>query len=169
MTILELVRHTKQDSWSADLTASGAQRIPRFRPANQPTSVSFLTATGTDAHPLGSQDMPWLADLTHEIWSYLELAPNWDSYGGGPVRSEIAQAAIQVARLMALIGFSRPDSCPESSGGVLMEWECADRALTVELEASGEFSFSYESPGTRESEGDFVDFVSLLNSGLQPI
>lgn len=129
----------------------------------------IVTATGTGARPVRSQDIPWLADLTDEIRSYLEIAPNWDSYGGGPVRSEVAEAAVQVARLMALIGFSRPDSCPESSGGILMEWQCADRALTVELEDNGELSFSYCSPGAREMEGDFEDLVSLLDSGLQPI
>ena len=101
--------------------------------------------------------------------SYVELAPNWDSYGGGPVQRETAADAVDIAILMALYGFSRPDTCPQSSGGVLMEWECADRALVLELDGNGELTFVYESPGHPETEGSFEDFVSLLNSGLQPI
>ena len=50
-----------------------------------------------------------------------------------------------------------------------MEWESADRALTVDLHGNDGFSFAYESPGEPELEGDFEDFVSLLNAGLPPI
>ena len=41
--------------------------------------------------------------------SYLELFPDWDSYGGGPVRKEIVDWAVLIAEIMAAIGFSRPE------------------------------------------------------------
>ena len=100
--------------------------------------------------------------------SYSELASNWDSYGGGPVSTRVVDEAMVVAELMAIWGFSRPDVCPESSGGVLLEWQQSDRVLTVDFDGIEEFSFSYESPGEPETEGNFEDFVSLLNAGLQP-
>ena len=55
--------------------------------------------------------------------SYMELGPNWDSYGGGPARGEIVDGAVVIVEIMARIGFSRPDVSPESSGGILLEWE----------------------------------------------
>ena len=106
--------------------------------------------------------------------SYLELVFDWDSYGGGPARKEIVDWAVLVAEIMAEIGFSRPDVSPESSGGIILEWQQSNRVLTVDLDGIAEFSlsdgfsFAYESPGEPESEGNFEDFVSLLNAGLQP-
>ena len=169
MTTLQLVRNSRTDSWTTDLTDCGAARIQSFRPAVQPAPVPFLTARATQTSQVRPEEAPWLADIVDEIRSYVELAPNWDSYGGGPVRREIAEAAVEIARLMALYGFSRPDICPESSGGILMEWEYAERALAVDLNGNEGFSFAYESTGEPESEGDFADFVSLLNTDLQPI
>lgn len=62
---------------------------------------------------------------------------------------------------------ARPDICPQSSGGVLLEWQQTGRVLTVDLDGVEGFSFAYESPGV-ESEGGIEDFVSLLRAGLQP-
>ena len=101
--------------------------------------------------------------------SYLELASNWDSYGGGPVRGEIVDTAILIAEIMARFGFSRPVVCPEPSGGVLFEWEHSGRALAVDLDGNEGISFAYESSGEPESEGDFQDFMRLLSTGLQPL
>ena len=98
---------------------------------------------------------------------YLELAPNWDSYGGGPVRKEIVDMAILIVEIMARFGFSRPAVSPESSGGIFLEWEQSDRALSVDLDGNDGFSFAYESPGERELVGDIERFVSLL-AGVQP-
>ena len=113
-------------------------------------------------------DAPWLADVEEVMRSYLKLAPNWDSYGGVPVREEIVDLAVLIAGMMAGYGFSRPAICPESSGGVLMEWEQSDRALTVDLDRKEGFSFVYESLGGTELEGDIEHLVSLLSAGVQP-
>ena len=117
--------------------------------------------------PARSDEVHWLIDVTDEMRSYLTLAPDWDSYGGGPAPKEIVDMALLVAEIMARCGFSRPMVCPESSGGVLLEWEHANRVLTVDLDGIEGFSFAYESPGV-ESEGGVEDFVSLLRDGLQP-
>lgn len=99
--------------------------------------------------------------------SYLELAPNWDSYGGGPVRKETVDMAVLVAEVMARLGFSRPAVSPESSGGIFLEWEQSARTLSVDLDGNG-FSFAYEVPGEHERVGDIEYFVSLLATGVQP-
>lgn len=128
-----------------------------------------LGARAVTISPASSDEIRWLVDVTDEMRSYLTLAPDWDSYGAGPVRKEIVDVAILIAEIMARFGFSRPMVCPQSSGGVFLEWEYASRALTVDLDGNEGFSFSYESPGKPESKGDFQDLVSLLNSGLQPL
>ena len=53
-----------------------------------------------------------VTDVEGEMRSYLELVPDWDSYGGGPVRQEIVDWAALIAKIMAGIGFSRPDVSP---------------------------------------------------------
>ena len=119
--------------------------------------------------PARSNEVRWLADVADEMRSYLTLAPDWDSYGAGPVRKEVIDVAVVIAEMMARYGFSRPVVCPVPSGGVLLEWEHANRALTLAVDGNDEFSFAYESPGEPESEGDLRDLVSLLNAGLQPL
>ena len=67
------------------------------------------------------QGGPWLADIERQIRSFSELPRDWDSYGGGAVPQGIVEAAVGVAAIMSALGLSRPDACPESSGGVLLQ------------------------------------------------
>lgn len=93
------------------------------------------------------QPMPdrWIPEIREKMRGYLELPTNWDSYGGGPISNEVVAAAERFAELMAAIGFSRPKICPESSGGVLLEWQSPTQVLTVDFDETQVFSFSYES------------------------
>ena len=166
MTILEHVAESQVDSWRG-LTDSRRPRARRIQLSEQSAPVPFLTAPRTSIPPARSDEDHWLVDVTDEMRSYLTLVPDWDSYGGGPVRKRIADAALRIAEVLARTGFSRPDICPQSSGGVLLEWQQTGRVLTVDLDGVEGFSFAYESPGV-ESEGGIEDFVSLLRAGLQP-
>ncbi len=163
---LQHVVEPRTDSWTMGLTDS---RVFQGRISfTKQAASNFLTAPRPLTSPAPSHDIEWLADIKEEMRSYSKLAPDWDSYGGEPVQEDIVETAVQVARIMAICGFSRPEVCPESSGGVLLEWQQSDRALTVDLDGIEGFSFSYESPGEPEWEGGFEDFVSLLKVGLQP-
>ena len=64
------------------------------------------------------------------------------------------------AELMATKGFSRPDTCPDSAGGVLLEWQSPVQALSVEFDEIQGFSFSYESFEKPEldDEGGLAEF-----------
>ena len=168
MTIIEQVAESQVDSWRG-LTDSRRPSARRIQLSEQPAPVPFLTAPRTAVVAARSDEVHWLVDVTAEMRSYLELAPNWDSYGGGPVREVIVDVAILIVEMMGRCGFSRPVVCPEPSGGVLFEWEHSGRALAVDLDGNEGISFAYESPGEPESQGDFQDFVSLLNTGLQPL
>ena len=106
----------------------------------------------------------WLDDAILEIRSYMDLPDDWDSYGGGPVGRETVDAAVQFAEIMAGRGFSRPDICPESCGGILFEWQLADRVLTVDFPENGKTSFSYEVYGGDEVEGDLRRLFALVRS-----
>ena len=167
MTILEQVAASQVDSWMG-LTDSRRPSARRIQLSEQPAPVQFLTAPRTAVVAARSDEVHWLVDVTAEMRSYLELAPDWDSYGGGPVRGEIVDRAILIAEIMAIFGFSRPAVSPESSGGIFLEWEQSDRALSVDLDGNDGFSFAYESPGERELVGDIEHFVDLLAAGVQP-
>lgn len=167
MTIQQLVAEPEAGSWAGGLTDSvrRTRRIWFDAPAEP---VLFLAAPRPFTSPVRSREAHWLADVQDEMCSYLELGSNWDSYGGGPVSVRILHEAMMVAELMAICGFSRPQVCPESSGGILLEWQQSEKVLTVDFDGVEGFSFAYESPGEPESEGNFEDFVSLLNADLQP-
>ena len=167
MTILEQVAESQVDSWRG-LTDSRRPSARRIQLSEQPAPVPFLTAPRTAVDAARSDEVHWLVEFTAEMRSYLELAPNWDSYGGGPVRGGVVDRAILIAEIMAICGFSRPAVSPESSGGIFLEWEQSDRALSVDLDGDDGFSFAYESPGERELVGDIERFVGLLAAGVQP-
>ena len=156
------------DCWTSGLTDSRDLRCTHIRVADPRYSTSFLTAPRICSLPEGSREIPWLGDVEDEIRSYMELGPNWDSYGGGPARGEIVDCAVAIVEIMARIGFTRPDVSPESSGGVLLEWEQDGRALIVDLDGIGGFSFAYDALGKVELEGDIEDFFGLLGAGLRP-
>ena len=110
----------------------------------------------------------WLPAVRDKIQGCLELPADWDSYGGGPVDDGLAAAATTIAEYMGAIGFSRPDVCPQSSGGILFEWQESDKLLTIDLDGVAGFSFAYESSEKPELEGDIEDLVGLLGSGIRP-
>ncbi len=168
MMTLQHVMGPQTDSWSRSLTDSAVFQTQRIRITEPPATSQFLTAPRLSMSPEPSPEFVWLADVRNEMRSYLELAPDWDSCGGGPVRKEIVDRAVLIAEIMARYGFSRPVVCPESSGGMLLEWEHSDRALTVDLNGNEGFSFAYETPGEPDLEGGIECFVSLLNVGVQP-
>ncbi len=168
MTSLQPAVEHQADSWPRGLTDTEDHRPRRIRVAETPEPASSLTAHRLLAPPEGWQEVHWLANIEAEMLSYLDLVPNWDSYGGGPAAKETVDTAIIVARIMAEYGFSRPAVCPEPSGGVLMEWEKPGRALTIDLDGNDGFSFVYESSGMLALEGDIERFVSFLNTGVQP-
>lgn len=85
------------------------------------------------------------------------------------MQETILEVAVLVTKAMVGYGFTRPDVCPEPSGGILLEWQRSDRMLTLDFDGVEGFSFAYESPGQPESEGSFEDFVGLLNAGLHPL
>lgn len=168
MTSLQPVVEHQADSWSRGLTNTEDLRPRAIRVTATPETTSSLTAHRFPAPPEVMQEVHWLANVEGEMEGYVGLAPNWDSYGGGPTPREIVDAAVIIAKIMAAYGFSRPAICPEPSGGILLEWEKPDRALTIDLDGNDGFSFVYESLERLELEGDIEHFVSFLNSGVQP-
>ena len=64
---------------------------------------------------------------------------------GGAISRDVALVVERFAELMAAIGFSRPNICPEPSGGVILEWQNTAQVLTVDFDEIQGFSFSYES------------------------
>ena len=173
MTSLQLVEASRTDVREG-LTDSSVRRTSRVRVARHPEPGLLWTTPRSTQAAAFSGEASWFADIETEIRGYLNLVPDWDSYGGGPPARDIVDAAVVVAQIMAYFGFSRPTVCPQSSGGVMMEWQRSFRVLTVDIEGVGErsasdwFSFALVSPGESEREGDFEAFVDMLNAGLQP-
>lgn len=168
MTTLQRVVEPQNRSWARGLTDSGVHQIGWIRLAEPPSNSKFLTAPWLSTHPERMYEVHWLADVEDEMRGFLELVPNWDSYGGGPVRKEIVEMAILIAEIMASCGFSRPVVCPQSSGGILLEWEQPDRALTVDLDGNEGVSFAYESAEGHDLDGDIELFASFLSGGVHP-
>ncbi len=172
MTDLQLIERP-QDGASTGLTASmpGNRHISVSR---RPEPDAPLTAPQSTQPAVPVREDSWLADIEKQIRSFAELPHDWDSYGGGAVPRSIVEAAVDIAGVMSAVGFSRPEVCPESSGGVLLEWHDAGKTLTVDIDfavglsVERGFSFAYESPGEQETEGDLADFVTFLGAGVQP-
>ena len=50
----------------------------------------------------------WLPGIRDVLWGYLELPPNWDSYGGGAISRDVALVVERFAGLMAALVFRVP-------------------------------------------------------------
>lgn len=169
MTDLQLIERSQDGAWTG-LTDSRVAEISRILVFRHAEPQAPLTAPQSTQPVASVREDSWLTDVENQIRSFAELPHDWDSYGGGAVPRSIVEAAVAIAAIMAGMGFSRPEVCPESSGGVLLEWHHADKTLTVDIDFAVEsgFSFAYESAGERETEGDLAEFVTLLDTELQP-
>ena len=86
------------------------------------TVVSLDSRRGTPA---------WERELVATLCRYLDLPPNWDSYGGKPLRHDTGMFALQVLSSIMNESIPVPSIVPISSGGVQFEWH--QNGLDIEL------------------------------------
>jgi hypothetical protein len=75
----------------------------------------------------------WEREIVATLCRYLELPPNWDSYGGKPLRLDTGMFALQILSSIMSESIPMPSIVPISSGGVQFEWHqnCLDIELYV--------------------------------------
>jgi len=99
----------------------------------------------------------WFHGLAEDIADLTRLPKDWDSYGGGPIDQETAQAAINAIYRILIPGLPRPVVFAESAGGVGFEFHASDRELTMIIHPSGQISFHYEDLlRGKEEEGEGI-------------
>lgn len=111
----------------------------------------------------------WERELVATLCHYLELPPNWDSYGGRPLRHDTGMFALQVLCRIMNESIPLPSIVPISSGGVQFEWH--QNGLDIELFIAAPYDaelFVYdhnsgEPPKTTELKTD----LSVLGTQVQ--
>jgi hypothetical protein len=84
------------------------------------TSVDFLRRTNS-----------WHQDIVDTLCRYLALPPNWDSYGGKPLRHDAGMFTLQVLNSVLGPSIPAPHIVPIPDGGVQVEWH--QNQLDIEL------------------------------------
>jgi hypothetical protein len=79
----------------------------------------------------------WEREIVATLCRYLELPPNWDSYGGKPLRHDTGMFALQVLSSIMSESVPVPSIVPVSSGGVQFEWH--QNGLDIELYVAAPF------------------------------
>lgn len=75
-----------------------------------------------------------LEAAVQRIQELQQLRPNWDSYGGLPIRREAIENALTILIAVLAKGVPLPAIVPTSSGGVQLEWH--NVACDIELEVT---------------------------------
>jgi hypothetical protein len=73
----------------------------------------------------------WERDVVAALCQYLDLPPNWDSYGGMPLRYDTGMFALHVLSSIMNESIPVPSVVPISSGGAQFEWH--QNGLDIEL------------------------------------
>jgi hypothetical protein len=103
----------------------------------------------------------WEREIVATLCRYLELSPNWDSYGGKPLRHDAGMFALQVLNGIMNESIPVPAIVPVSSGGVQFEWH--QNGLDIEFYVAAPYECelsvydhsSDEPPKTTPLKADF--------------
>jgi hypothetical protein len=98
-----------------------------------------------------------MATLTEQLQAMRQLGENWDGYGGAAPRAEVIELA---QAFVGLVEALRPPTAggwqlyvsPTRIGGVLIEWEDAERQHEVEINPDGSWGFLHLNKATRQIE-----------------
>jgi hypothetical protein len=92
----------------------------------------------------------WEREIVATLCRYLELPPNWDSYGGRPLRLDTGMFALQVLSSIMSESIPVPSIVPVSSGGVQFEWHQNDLDIELYIAAPYEYELSVYDHGSHD-------------------
>jgi hypothetical protein len=95
------------------------------------------------AYPPGAEP-PWLRPTLEAMNRLLDLPPNWNSYGAGPIAPGAVLAALQFLQQTMRPDTPPPSVVPTSRGGVQLEWHAGEIDLEIRVTPKGEIGAVYE-------------------------
>jgi hypothetical protein len=114
----------------------------------------------------------WIVPILKKVCELGSLPPNWNSYGGQPIRPEIAEAAVTLLLNLLTPADPLPSVVPTTRGGILLEWHEGGIDLEVDIQSPLRFHVALED-GDHEEEYDRTDLefvhekLNLLRSRLK--
>lgn len=85
-----------------------------------------------------SSEPRWLVPVLSQLFEFVALPENWDSYGGRPLTRENLEVALQVLEQVMEVDTEPPWVVPLPSGGVQFEWhrEGLDAEIVIDRASS---------------------------------
>jgi hypothetical protein len=106
-----------------------------------PPSSSLHGAVEVQGEPLEKLQLtsnvpPWLPGVVDQLQELSHLPPNWDSYGGQPVKARSLRKALVVLSMVMGENSEPPWIVPLPDGGIQFEWHRPE--LELEITINGE-------------------------------
>jgi hypothetical protein len=96
----------------------------------------------------------WITPIFEDLYSLLDLPPNWDSYGASQIEKQCIVTALEILTISP--GTSRPSVVPAVDGGLQLEWHTACGIdLEIEIEPLGKGHVYYEGPSEEVVDRDY--------------
>ena len=83
--------------------------------------------------------MDTLESTLQRIAEYVELEPDWDSYGSKPIPLDVRQTAERFVRATAPMALPTWVS-PLPNGGIMLDWATPTALLSIDVEPDGSFT-----------------------------
>ncbi|HEX5483393.1 MAG TPA: hypothetical protein VFZ08_12280 [Terriglobia bacterium] len=64
----------------------------------------------------------WARDVVDGLLDLMDLRPNWDSYGAGPIEGRAVERAVPLLFQLMTDDSPSPSTIPTSMGGIQLEW-----------------------------------------------
>lgn len=96
------------------------------------------------------QPPPWTEEVALRLLSFLDLEPDWDSFGASTPRQDAIEAAFELLMLVARPSTPAPQAVPTTDGGVQLEWHQYGIDLEVEVHSPFRVGVLYENSRTGE-------------------
>jgi hypothetical protein len=112
----------------------------------------------------------WFDGVDRKLMSFVNLEPNWNSYGARPVHESVARAASDLLRQLVRRTAPEPSVVPTSGGGVQFEWHTRNHDLEIELPSPGRLLAVFEDRASGEEwEREFSSDLGPLVTAISKI
>jgi hypothetical protein len=113
----------------------------------------------------------WVGGVEKELWEFLDLPVNWDSYGARRIDLEAVQVGIWVLSNYVPPDSPAPHVVPTSRGGIQIEWHTQGVDLEIEVLSADSLQVFYENQTEQAEEefefhSPFTDLPKLLAEKL---
>lgn len=109
----------------------------------------------------------WLGEGIEKLEKFKDLEPNWNSYDSLSIDHDLILQGKALLKSISISGISEPFLAPVSDGGINIEWNTAERFLSIKIRKKGVRFFYINRQDKADKQGGEIEIDEGLDSILK--